>query len=83
MKLSEWLAETGLTQKQFAERIGVTQGAVSMMCRDKPRLSLDVAVKIERATRGAVPVEEWPHFRILTKRITYGNDHVTPQEAAE
>lgn len=36
MKLAEYLAECGLTQPEFAERLGVSQSTVSRWCNGIP-----------------------------------------------
>jgi transcriptional regulator with XRE-family HTH domain len=75
MNLSAYLKANGETQKQFADRIGKTQGFVSRLCSEHPRLRLETAVAIEEATGGAVPVLSWPQFSMLHGRL--------PREAAE
>lgn len=67
-KLANHLKERGLTQVQFAERIGITQGALSKLCGDAPRLSLETAAAIERETGGAVQITDWPQFAFLAQR---------------
>lgn len=68
--LRQYLAENGLTQAAFAERIGVLQATVSKLCGDDPAISAEMAVKIERETGGIVPVESWPKFRPLLHRAS-------------
>ncbi len=67
-KLAHHLKERGLTQVQFAERIGITQGALSKLCGESPRLSLETAAAIERETEGAVLITDWPQFAFLADR---------------
>jgi len=57
--LQEYLREQGLTQAQFAAEVGMTQGAVSRLCRRASGISLRRAVEIERATNGGVPASSW------------------------
>lgn len=47
------------TQGQFGKRIGVSQGMVCRLETGQVKPGLDLAVEIERATNGAVPVEVW------------------------
>lgn len=83
MTLSTYLKSTGETQKQFAERIGVTQAFVSKLCGVDPKLSLETALTIEAATGGQIRIEMWPQFRALAGRITDRNAPVATQGAAE
>lgn len=50
-----------LTQAALAEELGVTQGTVSKLCDEDLGYvpSLRLAVRIEKATGGAVPVAVW------------------------
>ena len=57
--LARHLAATGMTQTAFAQTVGLTQATVSKLCAGKTGVSLDTAIRIERATGGAVPVEAW------------------------
>jgi DNA-binding transcriptional regulator YdaS (Cro superfamily) len=54
----QYLSSKGLTQQQFADLIGKTQGAVSQWLQGHSRISAENAVLIERATGGAVTKEE-------------------------
>lgn len=57
--LRTYLSENKITQEAFAATIGVTQATVSKLAARAIGPSLDLAIKIERATSGAVPVEAW------------------------
>ncbi len=57
MRITEWLQKTGMTQRAFAELIGVTQGRVSQICASGTD-SLSTAAKIEKATGGEVSASE-------------------------
>jgi 3,4-dihydroxy 2-butanone 4-phosphate synthase / GTP cyclohydrolase II len=55
MKLADWLRKHRVSRTDFAQRIGVTHGAVSQLCNDDSRwLSRETAALIFRETRGAV-----------------------------
>lgn len=54
MDLNSYLDAQGLTQGEFARRIGRSQGAVSHWCLQRNRMSAESAVLIERATGGQV-----------------------------
>lgn len=58
-RLARYLQEQSIPQKDFADMLGVSQGMVSRMASGSKRPSLFLAVKIERATGGNVPVESW------------------------
>lgn len=59
MKLAQWLKEQGVTQTEFAERIGVTSGYVSQLCADMVWPGRKVATEIARATRDAVTANDF------------------------
>jgi transcriptional regulator with XRE-family HTH domain len=59
MDLTQYLKAENLTQAQFAERINVRQSTVSKLCSGVTRPSLDMALVIESATGGLVPVAAW------------------------
>jgi plasmid maintenance system antidote protein VapI len=66
MTLPEYLAEQKLTQSVFAVRVGLTQATISKLCRrDRPPISLETAIVIERETGGRVPLAVWPQFAAL------------------
>lgn len=58
-RLGRYLKAKEITQHQFAERLGVSQGTVSKMCRKGAEVRDSMKVRIERLTGGAVPVEAW------------------------
>ncbi len=55
MKLRDWLKRNGVTRADFARRIGVSPGAVTLICRDDGSwLSRETAERIVAETQGAV-----------------------------
>ena len=58
-KLALYLTEYRIRQVDFASRIGATQSTVSRLVSGTATPSLDLAVRIERATGGAVPATSW------------------------
>ena len=58
-KLKEYLARLGVTQNRFAQEIGVEQATVSRLVNGIIRPGIDLAVRIESATGGDVPVSSW------------------------
>ncbi len=57
MNLSEYLKEAKVTQMEFANLLGVTQGAVGFWLHNKPP-TIERAIQIEKATGGKVTCEE-------------------------
>lgn len=57
--LGKYLKEAGASQKAFAEMIGVDPSVVSRFVARTARPGLDLAVKIEDATGGAVTARSW------------------------
>ena len=58
-KLTAYLTRSAKTQAQFASELGVDQATVSKLCRQKLIPSLELAVRIERATEGEVSAASW------------------------
>lgn len=59
MKLAEWLKSKGVTQTEFAERIGVTSGYISQLCAEIVWPGRKVATEIARATDNAVTANDF------------------------
>jgi transcriptional regulator with XRE-family HTH domain len=58
-KLITYLKENGVSQTQFAERIGITQSSLSKMCAGVILPSLETANRISIETGGHVSAESW------------------------
>lgn len=58
-KLGVWVDEHGWTRQQLADELGITLASAARFCSDARRPSLEMAVKIEDLTQGAVPVRYW------------------------
>lgn len=58
MQLSAYLESRQITQKAFAEQLGVTQGLVWQWITGRTRIKAERARQIERATDGAVQAHE-------------------------
>ena len=56
MTLAEYLRETGLSQQEFARRVGISQPTVSALLAGRRKPSLALMEKITRATNGLIPV---------------------------
>lgn len=57
--LAEHISRSGMRQKEWAERFGISQPYLSDLLRGNRTPSLEVAVRIERETQGAVPAVSW------------------------
>lgn len=60
MKLHKFLEASNVSDKEFAKAAGVSRGYIAQLrlgLRKRP--SLKVALSIEKATSGKVPVEAW------------------------
>ena len=66
--ISQYLEAASLTQAAFAQQLGVTQGTVSKWKAGEKRPGLDMALKIEAATSGAVPVASWVQHKSTSCR---------------
>lgn len=62
MNLRDFLKRNGLTHGGFGKTVGLSQGYVSLLVGGKRRPSPDIALRIEKATGGAVTKESllWP-----------------------
>ncbi len=56
---AEYIRKCGESRAAWATRIGVSRSYLSDMLNGKKTPSLDVAVRIERLTQGAVPASSW------------------------
>lgn len=71
MNLATYLKTNRITQAQFANDVGITQGALSKLCSSNGEfIALDTALRIEKATGGAVPMTAWKKFAGLAERMT-------------
>lgn len=58
-RLRSYLSDNNLRQAEFAAAVGATQATISGLVNGTRSPSLDLAVRIERETKGAVPVSSW------------------------
>ena len=58
-KLREYLCNAGVTQRAFAETVGLSRSHLNEIISGRKRPSLDLAFAIARATSGTVSVEAW------------------------
>jgi plasmid maintenance system antidote protein VapI len=59
MTLQDWLDKHEVSQTGFAEALDVRPSTINDLCNGRRRPSLELAVKIERATFGQVPPASW------------------------
>lgn len=57
--LKEYRRARGMTQEAFAKFLGVEQATVSRLETGAGKPSLPLAIRISKATEGAVPLEVW------------------------
>jgi 3,4-dihydroxy 2-butanone 4-phosphate synthase / GTP cyclohydrolase II len=80
MKLSDWLRRNGVGRAEFARRIGVSPGAVTLICRDQGAwLSRETAERIVEETQGAVTPND---FLLNSARDRKGPNMHQPVTAA-
>lgn len=58
-KLVDWFGVCDVIRTKFARELGVAPSTISDLCNGRRRPSLDLAVRIEKRTAGAVPAAEW------------------------
>ncbi|WP_036797146.1 helix-turn-helix domain-containing protein [Leisingera caerulea] len=66
-QLSTYLKKNRIRQSEFADSVGVTQGVISRLSSGAAKPSLELAVRIDKATAGAVPVHCW--VELLVDRV--------------
>jgi len=59
MKLADYLAREGISQKEFAKRAGLSTATVSLLVRGLVWVSRDAAAKIARASKGKVTADDF------------------------
>ena len=79
MKLAQYLKQNGISQSDFARKVGVKQATISRLCGGHPHISVDLAVRIHEATDGLVPALDWPGLSELKKIQIQGltDDHTS------
>lgn len=59
ISLEDWLAEQDIKPADFAAELDVDHTTIWRIIKGKSKPSLDLAVAIERRTKGRIPVEVW------------------------
>lgn len=57
--LVKWIDESGMTRREFAEKLDVAETSLNRLCRGERRPSLELAFAIEKLTKGAIPASYW------------------------
>lgn len=84
MSLRSYLKQAGRTAAEFAREIECSTSFLSEIMADPPNSKqpgLALAVRIERATAGSIPVESWDRFKILQDRHAGHSDRVGAQDS--
>lgn len=59
MKLSAYIEQSGITRRDFAAKIGVSNGRITQLCEDGGWPSREVAERIASVTEGAVTADDF------------------------
>lgn len=63
LTLQEYLDTVGMTQQDFAERVGMDKATVNQIIKWKARITFETAISLERATR--IPASMWNNLEAL------------------
>ena len=58
-RLERWIARAGLSQRAAAKKLGIAQNYPGILVRGDARPGVEIAVRIEKVTKGAVRVADW------------------------
>lgn len=85
LTLADYLNSNNLTQAEFARSAGCRQATVSKLCTADASPSIELALKIEKASRGHVKIEAWPRFYALRGRgcVVVSSQDGSPCKAPE
>lgn len=57
--LSSWLDTSGRDRDALASKLGISRSYLDRLCAGRARPSLDLAIRLDQATLGAVPASSW------------------------
>ncbi len=57
--LVDWIDRSGMTRREFAEKLDLAETSLNRLCRRERRPSLELAFAIEKLTKGAIPASYW------------------------
>lgn len=66
-KLGTWVSAQGWNRQQLADKLGISLATASRLCSGLRRPGLELAIQIEKLTRGAVPVTCWTEVPAYSK----------------
>lgn len=66
MRFQDWLKDSVFTQTEVAEKLGITQSAVSHLAKGRKNPSLELMLKIQKVTKGKVRPNDWPLAKLAT-----------------
>lgn len=72
MKLSDWMAENGVSDDQMAEKCAVDRVTISRIRRDVNRPSWPLIAKIKDLTNGTVSADDFVYAATETPETTEG-----------
>ncbi len=82
-KLSEYLKETGQTYRQFASKVPMSPSFLSeLLSEGRKSPSVDLALKIQKATGGAVEITDWPKLAELGRVFQKSSPSSPPSTGA-
>lgn len=68
MTLRAFIEKSNLSAAAFARQVGCSTSFLSEILSGAKEPGLNLAIRIEKASSGAVPIEEWSQFAVLKTR---------------
>lgn len=68
--LKQFIKDSGVSQREWAQRLGITEGYLSRILSGEKKPSLDLAAEIERQTGKAIMAASWSTPPDLAPSIT-------------
>lgn len=59
MKLKDWMTSKSIKGVDFAAQVRVSSATISLLCSGERMPSVELAQRIEKATRGQVKLGDW------------------------
>jgi transcriptional regulator with XRE-family HTH domain len=78
-KLATYLDSRNISQREFSRLLEVDPSIVSRLVRGQMRPSLDLAVRIEKLTKGHIKPSYWISIEGRPSAISTGCDALAPQ----
>lgn len=67
-RVRRWRTESALSQEEAAQLLKISQSHLSRIETDQVGVGVEMALRLERVSRGAVPVSVWASKRDLRRR---------------